>query len=249
MCKSRVLTLDLTPTGWRGHTGMLKIIRTYHKVVKLSTTNKIGASSCFHFHLWIRRRYYQAMTSLANGVSAPRSVQLQDELRSTKDELSKVMETLKSLQLRKKELDEKIGSLKNELKILNETQSSWTKYEDESFSWSEDMRETLTTVFGIDDFRSYQKAAINATMSGLDVILIMPTGETCTIVLLKYKIFTKIFFKILFGLLIFRRRQVFGVSTSSSLITRGHVGCLTTNFLDGGPAPITSRTGHSNGNF
>ncbi|ODM89726.1 ATP-dependent DNA helicase Q1 [Orchesella cincta] len=82
-------------------------------------------------------------------------MQLQEELRQTKDELTKVTETLKKLQVRKRELDKKVGDLKTELKLLNETESSWTKFEGESFSWSAELRKT---------------------MSGLDVILIMPTG-------------------------------------------------------------------------
>ncbi len=115
--------------------------------------------------------------SIPNGINVSRELQLQDELRSTKDELSKVMQTLKNLHVRKNELEEKIDTVKTELKMLNENQSFSTKFEADSFSWSNDLSKTLKSVFNIKEFRSYQKAAINATMSNLDVILIMPTGR------------------------------------------------------------------------
>lgn len=118
------------------------------------------------------------MAGVPNGVSVPRTLQLQDELRTTKDELSKVIETLKNLHIRRKELEEKVDTLKTELEMLNDTESSWKNFEGDSFSWSSELTKTLKSVFKLDTFRSYQKAAINATMSGLDVILIMPTGKT-----------------------------------------------------------------------
>lgn len=121
------------------------------------------------------------MTNVPNGVSVHRTLQLQEELRTTKDELSKVTEKLKSLLERKKELTEKVSTIKTELKLLNEAESTpWTSFEGDSFGWSDEMKKTLKSIFHIDDFRSYQKAAINATMSGLDIILIMPTGTSQT---------------------------------------------------------------------
>ena len=45
-----------------------------------------------------------------------------------------------------------------------------------SFSWSREMRDTLFLVFGYRDFRSTQRAIINATLARRDVFVIMPTG-------------------------------------------------------------------------
>lgn len=125
----------------------------------------------------VSRVVVRSIMSIPNGINVSRELQLQDELRSTKDELSRVMQTLKNLHVRKKELEEKIDTVKTELKLLNESHSSSTKFEVDSFSWSKDLNKTLKSVFNIEEFRSYQKAAINATMSNLDVILIMPTGK------------------------------------------------------------------------
>lgn len=114
-----------------------------------------------------------------DGVHVPRALELQDELMTAKKELGEVTEAIKKLQIRRKELEKRVGDLKGELKFLNEAEQSWAKFETDSFSWSKDLKNTLNSVFKIEDFRSYQKAAINATMSGLDVILIMPTGNYC----------------------------------------------------------------------
>lgn len=46
----------------------------------------------------------------------------------------------------------------------------------ECYPWSKILREKLTSVFGIDEFRSQQLETINATMSKVDVILVAPTG-------------------------------------------------------------------------
>ncbi|EFC45808.1 predicted protein, partial [Naegleria gruberi] len=46
----------------------------------------------------------------------------------------------------------------------------------ESFEWSSVLRSTLKDVFGIPSFRTLQLEAINATLSGRDVFIIMPTG-------------------------------------------------------------------------
>ena len=44
------------------------------------------------------------------------------------------------------------------------------------FPWSEKIHEILRNVFGLKKFRSSQLSVINATLSGNDVMVIMPTG-------------------------------------------------------------------------
>jgi len=43
--------------------------------------------------------------------------------------------------------------------------------------WDEDVRRLAKTVFGIESFRAFQQEAINATMEGLDLFALMPTGS------------------------------------------------------------------------
>ena len=51
-----------------------------------------------------------------------------------------------------------------------------TDWENASFPWSERASALLKSRFNMDSFRPLQRSCINATLSGKDVILIMPTG-------------------------------------------------------------------------
>lgn len=44
------------------------------------------------------------------------------------------------------------------------------------FPWTKKLRQTLKDAFHIEKFRPMQLSAMNATLKGHDVILIMPTG-------------------------------------------------------------------------
>ncbi|XP_051547289.1 ATP-dependent DNA helicase Q1-like isoform X2 [Myxocyprinus asiaticus] len=50
-------------------------------------------------------------------------------------------------------------------------------YEESDFSWSKEVQEKLVSVFKLSKFRSLQRAAINLSMSGKDLFLVMPTGR------------------------------------------------------------------------
>ena len=58
-------------------------------------------------------------------------------------------------------------------KSLTLSRKNW---DTENFSWSKNLKKALTEVFKIKDMRPLQLPTINATMSGEDVILVMPTG-------------------------------------------------------------------------
>lgn len=45
------------------------------------------------------------------------------------------------------------------------------------FSWSKSVGEKLANVFRLSEFRPLQQAAINLSMSGRDLFLVMPTGR------------------------------------------------------------------------
>ena len=44
------------------------------------------------------------------------------------------------------------------------------------FKWSDELKKLRTSIFGISAWRPLQLETMNATLSGKDVILIMPTG-------------------------------------------------------------------------
>ena len=44
------------------------------------------------------------------------------------------------------------------------------------YDWSDELVKKSKEVFGISNFRSHQLPTMNATLSGTDTILIMPTG-------------------------------------------------------------------------
>ncbi|XP_062851560.1 ATP-dependent DNA helicase Q1 isoform X2 [Trichomycterus rosablanca] len=50
-------------------------------------------------------------------------------------------------------------------------------YEESDFSWSKEVEEKLSRVFKLSKFRPLQQAAINLSMSGKDLFLVMPTGR------------------------------------------------------------------------
>ncbi|XP_076861490.1 ATP-dependent DNA helicase Q1 isoform X2 [Brachyhypopomus gauderio] len=50
-------------------------------------------------------------------------------------------------------------------------------YEESDFSWSEELQEKLMSVFKLSRFRPLQRAAINLSMAGKDLFLVMPTGR------------------------------------------------------------------------
>ena len=79
--------------------------------------------------------------------------------------------------LQKKELlQAQLNSLsQNEAGTSGEHLDS-TDWENGKFEWSEQLLSLLTSHFKLNSFRPLQTSTINATLSGKDVILIMPTG-------------------------------------------------------------------------
>ena len=108
--------------------------------------------------------------------SLPHAARLQQELVESKTESAQLATQIKQLAARKRDLDKRIISIKEELRFLNDNDTAVSHFDRDDFPWSVEMTEKLKSVFGINDFRSYQKRAINATMSKTDCILVMPTG-------------------------------------------------------------------------
>jgi len=114
------------------------------------------------------------MMSSSNNVSS--IARLQTDMASKKAELAEIAAELSKLNSRKRRVEKEMKSLKEELEFLNGNQSNHSNLDRDDFPWSSDAVAKLKLIFKIDSFRSHQKAAINATMSKIDCILIMPTG-------------------------------------------------------------------------
>ncbi|KAL1674623.1 P-loop containing nucleoside triphosphate hydrolase protein [Schizophyllum commune] len=57
-----------------------------------------------------------------------------------------------------------------------ERQTGGIDYDSDEFPWMSALRAKMKEVFGIREFRLAQKKAINASMDGRDIVLVMPTG-------------------------------------------------------------------------
>ena len=98
------------------------------------------------------------------------------QLNEAKKKLEEIDEMLEKLNAERREIVENISRLEDSVSI--DSRSTKREFDRDDFEWSKRMVNICSTVFKIDSFRSLQKPAINATMSGLDCLLIMPTGES-----------------------------------------------------------------------
>ena len=95
--------------------------------------------------------------------------ELDVQIASIDDEIDRLKRKKKSLQEKKKAiLDEEQKAKEKSLQSQN--------WKTRSFAWSRNVSEILTDTFGLSSFRSHQLETINASLSGLDVFLVMPTG-------------------------------------------------------------------------
>lgn len=101
--------------------------------------------------------------------------QLNIKLNNCRNEINYIEEQIKSFRKRKMELENEIQLIEVQLQETDSTANDGDKFLDE-FSWSEQAQHLLNTVFNLREFRSHQLPTINATLSGYDVLLILPTG-------------------------------------------------------------------------
>ncbi|KAI7688388.1 ATP-dependent DNA helicase Q1 [Sarcoptes scabiei] len=105
--------------------------------------------------------------------------QLNIKLNNYRNELQTVQDQICSLRKRAKTLSEEIVLIESSLQqsLSNEgNDCSVKRFNTTDFYWSAEAQSLLNDVFKLENFRSFQLSTINATMSGYDVLLIMPTG-------------------------------------------------------------------------
>lgn len=100
------------------------------------------------------------------------------DLLSVETELKSVDQQIIALKQRKRQLIERKEQLQKAL--VHSVKSSETEnrhvWESESFDWSLNLKKNLKNIFLMDEYREHQLSAMNASLSGEDVILIMSTG-------------------------------------------------------------------------
>lgn len=104
---------------------------------------------------------------------------IQESLASLDAELNSIDQQLVELKKRRKEL---VG--RREILIKTGTaraaelqgEGLHSRWESDEFEWSTALFVALKRTFRLETFRDYQKSAINAVMSGEDVLLVMSTG-------------------------------------------------------------------------
>lgn len=100
--------------------------------------------------------------------------QLNIRLHNCKNEVKSIDQQIVALRQRRKKLKDEIDLIEKQL-----NSSSGDRNQDQflaSYPWSDQAQQLLKSVFKLQSFRSHQLSAINATLSGYDVLLIMPTG-------------------------------------------------------------------------
>lgn len=95
---------------------------------------------------------------------------LEDEISRLKQEQAKISRRLKILETERDDL----RSRYNFERSKRESERDWVG---ETFQWATKAQEILEKRFGLKEFRPKQLAAINATLSKKDVLLLMPTGK------------------------------------------------------------------------
>ena len=101
---------------------------------------------------------------------------VKQELQDVEQQLSEVSNQIEILLNKQSSLQEKRRYLKKHLQGIAERQNASHDWSSEEFSWSKQLRQTCQSVFAIEDFRPNQLEAMNTTLSGLDCVLILPTG-------------------------------------------------------------------------
>ncbi|KAJ8938071.1 hypothetical protein NQ318_014552 [Aromia moschata] len=113
---------------------------------------------------------------------------------------------------RKKFYQQKKEDLKTQYNLAKiKNRSDATEWIEKKFEWSETLLKLLREKFKFRDFRAKQLAAINATLSKKDVLLLMPTGGGKSLVYQLPALVTKGLTLVVSAFNIINRRSVNGI--------------------------------------
>ncbi|XP_065209170.1 ATP-dependent DNA helicase Q1-like [Planococcus citri] len=102
---------------------------------------------------------------------------LEEELKTVSKNLREVEAKIRILQEKREELRKRKDLLADTISLQKSKElGSDSKWDSEDYPWYPKLSQKLKDVFKISSFRPNQLAAINATLSKQDVIVIMPTG-------------------------------------------------------------------------
>lgn len=102
--------------------------------------------------------------------------QVAGELIVVEDEIEKLLARQESLKERQSLLQAQLSSLESVAEEKEAERQQAIDWEDGRFPWTDALRGKFKEVFGLQRFRPLQLSCMNASLSKLDAILIMPTG-------------------------------------------------------------------------
>lgn len=113
----------------------------------------------------------------------PNTTDILTKITSIEDEISRLKHEQAKLNRRLKILETERDELKSKYNFERSKRESERDWAGECFEWATKAQEVLEKKFHLKEFRPKQLAAINATLSEKDVLLLMPTGKinTCVI--------------------------------------------------------------------
>lgn len=106
----------------------------------------------------------------------PELEDVETQLVCVQHELDNLIQKQEKLLERKRMIRAQLDSIESMKSQEEETRLQATDWEKGVFPWTESANTALKSFFKLDSFRPLQLSSINATLSGKDCVLIMPTG-------------------------------------------------------------------------
>ncbi|KAF2368527.1 DNA helicase ATP-dependent RecQ type [Trinorchestia longiramus] len=97
-------------------------------------------------------------------------------IRSIDIAVKKIDKEIQILQSRRSSLQRQKTKLEDALQQQTSAELAQQDWQDKEYPWTKELRDHLYTSFGINELRPHQLPTMNATLSGTNCILIMPTG-------------------------------------------------------------------------